>query len=199
MSAGGGFASAGAGSAAMAAGLVVSTAAVSALMAILSSLPAATSTASAAFEQFARTAEDGAESAAQAVSAACSRMAAEVSSLHLKLPRIQVGPLPHFSMRGSFNPKTGSVPSVSVSWYARGGVFDGASVIGVGESGPEAVVPLSGRRMKPFAKAIAEGMGGTGKTVNNYYTTSAPRVCGDDPDPRMEKCGSGPCSPRMRG
>lgn len=172
MSAGGGFALAGAGSAAMAAGLVASSAAVAALSAMVSALPAATSAASAAFDQFARTAEDGAQSAAQAVSAACSRMAAEVSSLQLKLPRIQVGPLPHFSMRGSFNPKTGSVPSVSVSWYAKGGVFDGASVIGVGESGPEAVVPLSGRRMKPFAKAIAEGMGGTGKTVNNYYTTT---------------------------
>ena len=61
-------------------------------------------------------------------------------------------------MSGSFDPQTGAVPSVSVSWYARGGIFDGASIVGVGERGPEAVVPLSGQRMQPFAEAVAEGM-----------------------------------------
>lgn len=79
--------------------------------------------------------------------------------MRLTIPRIQVGALPHFRMSGSFNPQTGAVPSVSVSWYARGGIFDGASIVGVGERGPEAVVPLSGQRMQPFAEAVAEGMG----------------------------------------
>ena len=34
------------------------------------------------------------------------------------------------------------IPKFSVEWYAKGGVFDRASLIGVGENGKEAVVPL---------------------------------------------------------
>lgn len=51
-------------------------------------------------------------------------------------------------------------PNFDFSWYAKGGVFDGASVIGVGEQPgvKEAVVPLSGRNMQPFAEAIAKMM-----------------------------------------
>jgi len=36
-----------------------------------------------------------------------------------------------------------SVPTVSVDWYAQGGIFDSPTMIGVGEKGKEAVVPLS--------------------------------------------------------
>lgn len=68
--------------------------------------------------------------------------------------------LPHFSVEGGKWPYgiggEGYMPSFGVDWYARGGVFNGAQVIGVGEAGPEAVVPLSGDRMKPFTDAIAE-------------------------------------------
>ena len=35
-----------------------------------------------------------------------------------------------------------TVPKLSVDWYNTGGIFDSPSVIGVGEAGPEAVVPL---------------------------------------------------------
>lgn len=34
------------------------------------------------------------------------------------------------------------VPKFSVNWYAKGGIFDNPSIIGVGEAGSEAVVPL---------------------------------------------------------
>lgn len=68
--------------------------------------------------------------------------------------------LPHFTVDGGEFPYgvggKGSMPSFDVEWYARGGIFDEASVIGVGEAGPEAVVPLSGERMKPFAEAVAD-------------------------------------------
>jgi len=36
-----------------------------------------------------------------------------------------------------------SIPTVNVKWYAQGGIFNSPQLIGVGERGPEAVVPLS--------------------------------------------------------
>ena len=47
-----------------------------------------------------------------------------------------------------------------MDWYATGGIFNAASIIGVGEAGPEAVMPLRGRNMQPFADAVAAGIGG---------------------------------------
>lgn len=67
--------------------------------------------------------------------------------------------LPHFTVDGGEFPYgvggKGSMPSFDVEWYAKGGVFNNASLIGVGEAGPEAVVPLSGNRLKPLTDAIA--------------------------------------------
>ena len=67
--------------------------------------------------------------------------------------------LPHFTVDGGEFPYgvggKGYMPSFGVSWNAKGGIFDGPSIIGVGEAGPEAVIPLSGERVKPFAEAVA--------------------------------------------
>lgn len=67
--------------------------------------------------------------------------------------------LPHFTVDGGEFPYgvggKGYMPSFGVTWNANGGIFDGAQIIGVGEAGPEAVVPLSGERVKPFAEAVA--------------------------------------------
>ena len=94
-----------------------------------------------------------------------------IGNMKLQLPSFK---LPHFSVSGGEAPYgimgKGKLPSFNVKWYAKGAVFDGASLIGVGESGPEAVVPLSGNQMMPFAKAIASEMGNAG-TVNNFYIT----------------------------
>ena len=35
------------------------------------------------------------------------------------------------------------MPKFDVDWYQRGGIFKKPSIIGVGEAGPEAVVPLN--------------------------------------------------------
>ena len=68
--------------------------------------------------------------------------------------------LPHFTVDGGEFPYgvggKGYMPSFGVSWNAKGGIFDGPSIIGVGEAGPEAVIPLSGERVKPFAEAVAD-------------------------------------------
>jgi hypothetical protein len=54
--------------------------------------------------------------------------------------------LPHFKVSGGKAPwglgGKGSLPHWSVDWYAKGGIFNSPSVIGVGEAGSEAVVPL---------------------------------------------------------
>ena len=59
--------------------------------------------------------------------------------LHLSFPKIK---LPHFSITGSFNLNPPSVPHLDIQWYKTGGIFNGPQVIGVGEAGPEAVIPL---------------------------------------------------------
>ena len=50
--------------------------------------------------------------------------------------------LPHFKLTGKFSLKDMTVPKLSIDWYKTGGIFDSPQVIGVGESGAEAVVPL---------------------------------------------------------
>ncbi len=58
----------------------------------------------------------------------------------------------------SIGGKSISIPDVS--WNAQGAFFDGATLIGAGEAGREALIPLENRRrMQPFADAVAEGIG----------------------------------------
>ena len=68
--------------------------------------------------------------------------------------------LPHFTVDGGEFPYgvggNGHMPSFDVEWYANGGIINQPSLIGAGESGPEAVVPLSANRLKPLTDAIAE-------------------------------------------
>lgn len=116
----------------------------------------------AGFRGFSDSASKAGSDAADRISAACKSMASEVSGLRLRLPRIEVGPLPHFTLSGSFNAETGSVPSVGVSWYARGGYFSGPQVIGIGEGRyDEVALPLSPRVLAGIGEGIADqGAGG---------------------------------------
>lgn len=50
--------------------------------------------------------------------------------------------LPHFKLTGKFSLKDMTVPKLSVNWYKTGGIFTDPSIIGVGEAGAEAVIPL---------------------------------------------------------
>lgn len=102
------------------------------------------------------------------VSGALSAISGFFAGLHLQFPHIN---LPHFSISGDFSLVPPSVPSISVSWYRTGAIAMGASVVGIGEAGPEAVVPLSGPEMDPFADAVAGRMaqrGGNGGTTVVY-------------------------------
>ena len=60
--------------------------------------------------------------------------------LNIKFPHIK---LPHFSIKGEFSLSPPKVPYLGVDWYQKGGIFNRPSIIGVGEAGPEAVVPLN--------------------------------------------------------
>ena len=73
------------------------------------------------------------------------------------LPKIK---LPHFNISGSFSLMPPRIPSFSVDWYARGGVFNSPSIIGVGEAGQEAVMPLERNTgwISTLAQKVAERM-----------------------------------------
>ena len=62
-----------------------------------------------------------------------------ITSIHI--------PMPHFDFSVNYR-DIGSgvsfpVPSVDVDWYAKGGIFGNPTVIGVGEEGDEAVIPIA--------------------------------------------------------
>ena len=81
-----------------------------------------------------------------------------LSSVRIKLPHIEwssktVG-IGNFSF---------TVPKFNINWYKKGGLFDSPSMIGVGEAGKEAVLPLENKRtMNMIAESIVNSSGGLG-------------------------------------
>ena len=73
------------------------------------------------------------------------------------LPKLE---LPHINITGGFSLNPPSFPSFDISWYARGGVFNSPSIIGVGEAGQEAVMPLERNTgwISILAQKLAERM-----------------------------------------
>lgn len=76
---------------------------------------------------------------------------------HIKLPHFSISP-PGWKISDLLK---GSIPSLGIEWYKTGGIFNSPSVIGVGEAGPEAVIPIDKLR-----DIIADLNGGI--TVNVY-------------------------------
>lgn len=64
-----------------------------------------------------------------------------------QLPHI---PMPHINVQWDDTSNSAiakllgitAIPRFSISWYARGGIVDGATLIGAGEAGKEAIIPL---------------------------------------------------------
>ena len=56
-----------------------------------------------------------------------------------ELPKIK---LPHFSIKGKFSLDPPQIPKLAVDWYQTGAIFNRPSIIGVGEAGTEAVLPI---------------------------------------------------------
>ena len=61
----------------------------------------------------------------------------------VSLPHVK---LPHFTIRPAgwkmSDLLKGKIPKLGIKWYAEGGIFDSPTIAGIGEAGPEAVVPL---------------------------------------------------------
>lgn len=58
-------------------------------------------------------------------------------NLHIPLPHVSV------SWRSiGVRPLSISIPDFNVRWYKTGGIFNSPAIIGVGEAGPEAVIPI---------------------------------------------------------
>lgn len=111
------------------------------------------------------------------------------NNFHVSLPHIS---LPHFSISPSGwqvgDLLKGTIPSLGISWYAEGGIVDGATLIGAGEAGPEMILPQSGGLMDDFSEAITsridmqevvdelrEFRREIGPIISDYAPTATPR------------------------
>ena len=95
----------------------------------------------------------------------------------LRLGRIFDGiKLPHFKISGGKIPwgigGAGQKPSVSVEWYAQGGIMTRPTLFGGGEAGAEAIMPLDPfwAKLDRMADGIYQMADGQGMTVNVYGT-----------------------------
>lgn len=94
-------------------------------------------------------------------------------NVKIKFPHI---PLPHFTIKPAgwkvSDLLKGKIPSLGIKWYAQGGIFDSPSVIGVGEAGPEAVLPIEKLQSMLYAsnRQLLASMGaGMEPIVINVY------------------------------
>ena len=83
-------------------------------------------------------------------------------------------PLPHIEWHMQSVAGLLSIPVFDgISWYAKGGVFDSAALIGIGEKGKEAALPLNDQTYAEMARGIVRQMGSAGGdtiiTGNTFY------------------------------
>lgn len=81
-----------------------------------------------------------------------------IGSIHFPTPHVSWETLSVFGMKTPI-----SLPHVY--WYAKGGILDSPTIIGAGEAGREAVVPLTQPALAPFAQSVVAEMN-TGEIVS---------------------------------
>ena len=82
-----------------------------------------------------------------------------INSVDLQLPHIDVDWQQYTYGDGGWF----ELPSFSVNWFARGGLFTNPNIVGLGEAGNEAVLPLENKRtMNMIADAIVSNSSGIG-------------------------------------
>ena len=91
-----------------------------------------------------------------------------------------------------------AIPHLGVEWYARGGIVDGATLIGAGEQGKEAIVPLERHtewirlvavqlreelmRLSPAPANLIRMIPATAASLTPYAATLAPQPAAEVPD-----------------
>lgn len=130
------------------------------------------------------------QSAWNAISGIPGKIMGAFNGIRISIPKPK---MPHFNVRwNDFGPI--SLPSVSVSWYKRGGYFDGPSIIGVGEAGGEFVAPE--RQLKGFIetsvnKAFSKFNSSPNQSVSVAVTVNATVADGVDSYETGQQIGIG--------
>ena len=80
-----------------------------------------------------------------------------LGAFDFKTPHLEVAweEIPSNSILARFLGFT-AIPHIGINWYAKGGVVDGATLIGAGEAGKEAIVPLE--RNTEWVNMVANGI-----------------------------------------
>ena len=107
------------------------------------------------------------DAAVLAVKLAISKIKSFFSGLKLQLPHIK---LPHFKLSGKLSLAPPSVPKLSIDWYKTGGIFNSPTIAGIGEAGPEAVIPLD-TLWKKLDKIAESNSGGGNNVVINVHAS----------------------------
>ena len=106
----------------------------------------------------------------------------------MQLPKFK---LPHFKISAGKAPwgigGKGEKPSFDVDWYAQGGIFDSPRIVGIGEAGPEAVIPLDTLWSKLDRIANAAGGDVGGVTINVYGGSADPQAIALEVERRLVK------------
>lgn len=106
------------------------------------------------------------QSAWNAISGIPGKIMGAFNGIRISIPKPK---MPHFNVSwNDFGPI--KLPSVSVNWYAKGGIFGSPSVIGVGEAGQEAVLPID-RLSDLMADALAQ-LGAFGQQPSQVVTVN---------------------------
>ena len=116
------------------------------------------------------------ESAATKIETACNKIKNIVNSMKLKIPKVTLSKLPTISWDAKKDKKLEKVTlTPHVNWYAKGGIFDRPSVVGVGEKGREGVIPLNRKVYKEIGNGIAANSTGSTNqvTINLNYSADA--------------------------
>lgn len=128
------------------------------------------------------------QTAKDLIKAAIDKIKSIFGGLKLQLPKFK---LPHFKISAGKAPwgigGKGEKPSFDVDWYAQGGIFDSPRIVGIGEAGPEAVIPLDTLWSKLDRIANAAGGDVGGVTINVYGGSADPQAIALEVERRLVK------------